>query len=50
MTSTVRTLTFLGTGTFSWNYLGLTAAVATAVLAIGILLFNRVEQTFMDTV
>jgi len=41
---------FLGTGTFSWAYLSLSAAVATVTLGVGILLFNHVEKTFMDTV
>jgi len=52
MTPVIETFryAFLGTGTFSWNYLGLSAAVATTVLTLGILLFNHVEQTFMDTV
>jgi lipopolysaccharide transport system permease protein len=41
---------FLGTGTFSWSLLGYTAAAATIILALGVLLFNHVEKTFMDTV
>ncbi len=41
---------FLGTGAFSWGYLGLSAAMAAVILGLGILLFNHVEKTFMDTV
>lgn len=52
MTPVIETFryAFLGTGSFSWAYLGLSAAVATVILAAGILLFNHVERTFMDTV
>ncbi len=41
---------FLGAGTFSWTLLGISAAVTAVILAIGVLLFNHVEKTFMDTV
>ena len=41
---------FLGAGTFSWGYLGYSAAVAAVILLIGIVLFTRIERTFMDTV
>jgi len=41
---------FLGTGSFSWTYLGYSAAFTAAVLFIGVLIFTRVERTFMDTV
>jgi lipopolysaccharide transport system permease protein len=37
---------FLGQGLFSWAYLGISAAI----LFLGIVLFNHVERTFMDTV
>lgn len=52
MTPVIETFryAFLGTGSFSWTYLGISAAAATAILAAGILLFNHVEKTFMDTV
>jgi len=52
MTSIVETFkyAFLGSGTFSWGYLGYSAAFTLVVLIIGILLFNRVERSFMDTV
>jgi lipopolysaccharide transport system permease protein len=52
MTPVIETFryAFLGAGAFSWEYLGLSALVALIVLTIGILLFNRVEKTFLDTV
>ena len=52
MTPVIETFryAFLGTGTFSWGYLGVSAGVSALVLAGGILLFNHVEKTCMDTV
>ncbi|MBR1766558.1 MAG: ABC transporter permease [Bacteroidales bacterium] len=41
---------FLGEGQFSWGLLGYSAAVMVALLAVGIVIFNRVQKTFMDTV
>jgi lipopolysaccharide transport system permease protein len=41
---------FLGTGTFSTGGLLYSLAFMLTLLAAGLLLFNRVEQTFMDTV
>jgi lipopolysaccharide transport system permease protein len=41
---------YLGQGLFSWGYLGTSAGIITAILALGIVLFNHVERTFMDTV
>src|SRR6185369_6418221 len=41
---------FLGVGDFSWKLLSISAAVTLLTLAIGVLLFNKVEKTFMDTV
>lgn len=41
---------FLGTGTFQLTYYLIGWAVTLAVLLIGVVLFNRVEKTFMDTV
>lgn len=41
---------FLGTGTFSWLHLGYSFSFMFLILFIGILIFNRVERTFMDTV
>ena len=41
---------FLGAGTFSWGYLGYAAACAAVILFIGIVIFTKIERTFMDTV
>lgn len=41
---------FLGTGTFSWELLGFSAFITVIILTLGVLLFNHVEKTFMDTV
>lgn len=40
----------LGSGTFSWNHLAYATVFTVIVLFIGIILFNRVEKSFMDTV
>lgn len=41
---------FLGCGQMEWGYWALSAIVTLVVLFLGIILFNRVEKTFMDTV
>jgi lipopolysaccharide transport system permease protein len=41
---------FLGVGTVSATHLTYTAVVTIAVLIFGVLIFNRIERTFMDTV
>lgn len=41
---------FTGHGTFSPEYLGIGAIVTMVVLLIGMIIFNKVEKTFMDTV
>ncbi len=41
---------FLGSGTFSWAALGYSAGMMLLVLSIGVVVFNRVEKNFMDTV
>ena len=41
---------FLGAGAFSWGMLVYSFAAMLAVFFIGVILFNHVEQTFMDTV
>ena len=43
-------LAFLGLGSFDLPHYLLSWAMTLAVLVIGIVLFNRVEKTFMDTV
>ncbi len=40
----------LGTGKFLWGYWGLSWIITLAVLFIGVLLFSKIEKTFMDTV
>lgn len=52
MTPVIETFrfAFLGTGTFSWAHLGISAATTILIVAAGIVLFNHVEKTFMDTV
>ncbi len=40
---------FLG-GSLPWLDLGLSAAVTSALLIVGVIMFNKVEKTFMDTV
>jgi lipopolysaccharide transport system permease protein len=52
MTPVVETFryAFLGQGTVEVPHLAYTAAFTLTVLVVGIVLFNRVEQTFMDTV
>lgn len=41
---------FLGIGQIDWFYYGISWIVTIVVLFIGVLLFSRVEKTFMDTV
>ena len=41
---------FLGHGTFSGLSLGVTAAITILILLTGIIIFNKVERTFIDTV
>lgn len=52
MTSIVEAFRFicLGSGTFDLLHLAYSAAVMVVALLLGVVLFNRVEQTFMDTV
>ena len=46
---TFRTI-FLGVGTLDWSALAYSAGCMLLVCIIGILIFNRVEKTFIDTV
>jgi lipopolysaccharide transport system permease protein len=41
---------FLGKGTFSWELLGYCGIVTTILLFAGIIIFNKVEKSFVDTV
>ena len=52
VTSSVEMLRYaiLGQGTLSWGYYGLSWVITLAVAFFGIMIFNKVERTFMDTV
>lgn len=52
MSSIVETFryAFLGSGTFSWAALAYSAVVTVTVLLAGIIIFNRVQKSFTDTV
>lgn len=52
LTSIMETFKFgmLGVGEFSWAALGYTAGFAVFILALGIVVFNKIQRTFMDTV
>lgn len=41
---------FLGEGSFSWGSLGYACGVTLALLILGIVIFNKVERNFVDTV
>lgn len=41
---------FLGEGAFSWQSLGYASGVTIVLLIFGIVIFNKVEKTFVDTV
>lgn len=41
---------YTGHGTFSVKYLGIGAIVTLVILFVGMVIFNKVEKTFMDTV
>jgi len=43
-------LGFMGQGTLHWGWLGYSAGFAVLSLFVGVLIFNRVERTFMDSV
>ncbi len=41
---------FLDRGSFSWTLMGYSTAVTLIILLLGIVVFNKVEKTFVDTV
>jgi len=41
---------FLGEGSFSWSSLSYATGVTVALLIFGIVIFNKVERNFVDTV
>ena len=52
MTGIVETVKygFFGTGTFSWALLSYSAGFTIAIFVLGLVVFNRTEKNFMDTV
>ena len=52
VTSSVEMMRYaiLGKGTLDWGYYGLSWAITLAVAVLGIMIFNKVERNFMDTV
>ena len=52
MTSIVETFryTFLGQGSFSWQALGYTTLFTIVLMFFGLIIFNKTEKNFMDTV
>ncbi len=52
MTSIIETFRFgfLGQGTFSWAALVISGLVTICIAIVGILIFNKVERNFIDTV
>jgi len=52
MTSVIETFKYgiLGQGTFSWVYLGYSASFTVVLLLVGVVVFNKTERNFMDTV
>jgi len=41
---------FLGSGSFSWLYLGYSSIVALVILIIGIIIFNKIGRSFIDVI
>ncbi len=52
MTSLIETFRygFLGRGSFSWGSIGYSTLATIAILFIGIIIFNKVEKNFVDTI
>lgn len=52
MTSVIETFKYalLGNGTFSWTMLGYSCVFTIFLIVIGVLLFNKIEQRFIDTI
>jgi lipopolysaccharide transport system permease protein len=40
----------MGVGTFSWGHLAYSFGFMVAILGIGVIVFNKVQRSFMDTV
>jgi len=52
ITSVIETFRygFLGEGSFSWDLLGYSTGITLVILLLGIIIFNKVERTFVDTI
>ncbi len=52
MTSVIETFKYgaLGSGVFSWSWLGYSFALMMLLILVGIMIFNKIEKSFMDTV
>jgi len=52
ITSIVETFryAFLGSGTFSWTYLAYSCVFTIIIILLGVVIFNKVEKSFTDTV
>lgn len=52
MTSVIETFKYgaLGTGVFSWGWLGYSFVLMAVLILVGIMIFNKIEKSFMDTV
>lgn len=52
VTSIIETFkyAFLGVGEFNWGYLGYSCVFTLVLMLIGLVIFHRVEKSFMDTV
>jgi lipopolysaccharide transport system permease protein len=52
MTPIIETFRYglLGNGSFSWESLGYCAGITMVITLVGIVVFNKVEKTFVDTV
>lgn len=52
LTSILETLKygFTGVGVFNWTYLGYSFAFTVIILLLGIIVFNRVQKSFMDVI
>lgn len=47
---TTMRLAFFGTGYFHWGYYGISLVMTAVVFLVGLMLFHKIERTFMDTV
>jgi lipopolysaccharide transport system permease protein len=52
VTAVIETFKFgtMGVGTFSWGMLSYSFVFMIALMAVGIVVFNKVQRSFMDTV